>query len=50
MRFADTGATEPDIEGSATQWRALGFLAVAKLLGMILWFSAAAVVPTLKAE
>ena len=33
------------IEGTAAQWRALGFLALAELLGMTLWFSASAVVP-----
>ena len=35
------------IEGTSAQWRALGFLALAELLGMTLWFSASAVVPTL---
>ena len=38
------------IEGTAVQWRALGFLALAELLGMTLWFSATAVVPTLEEE
>ena len=38
------------IEGTAAQWRALGFLALAELLGMTLWFSASAVVPALKEE
>ncbi len=35
------------VEGSSAQLRALGFLAVAQLLGMTLWFSASAVAPTL---
>jgi len=38
------------IEGTAVQWRALGFLSLAELLGMTLWFSATAVVPTLEEE
>lgn len=38
------------IEGTAVQWRALGALSLAELLGMTLWFSASAVVPTLKEE
>ncbi|MDP6495632.1 MAG: MFS transporter, partial [Dehalococcoidia bacterium] len=38
------------VEGSPAQWRALGFLALAELLGMTLWFSASAVVPTLRTE
>ena len=38
------------VEGTAAQWRALAFLALAELLAMTLWFSASAVVPTLKAE
>ena len=38
------------IEGTAAQWRALGFLALAELLGMTLWFSASAVVPALSEE
>src|SRR5262245_41295239 len=33
-----------------SQWRALGLLALAELLGMTIWFSASAVAPTLKAE
>ena len=39
-----------EVEGTWTQWRALGFLAVAELLGMTLWFSASAVVPTLEKD
>ncbi len=39
-----------EIDGTGAQWRALGFLAVAELLGMTLWFSASAVVPTLNEE
>ena len=38
------------IEGTSAQWRALGFLALAELLGMTLWFSATAVVPTLQQD
>ena len=38
------------IEGTAAQWRALGFLALAELLAMTLWFSASAVVPALNEE
>jgi MFS family permease len=36
------------VEGSSAQRWALGMLAVAELLGMTLWFSASAVVPTLR--
>ena len=39
-----------NVEGTSAQWRALGFLALAELLGMTLWFSASAVVPTLEQE
>ena len=39
-----------NIEGTAAQWRALGFLALSTLLGMTLWFSASAVVPALNEE
>ena len=38
------------VEGTKSQWRALVFLAIAELLGMTLWFSASAVVPTLKED
>jgi MFS family permease len=38
------------VEGSSSQWWVLGFLALAELLGMTLWFSASAVVPTLREE
>ena len=38
------------VDGTATQWRALGFLALAELLTMALWFSASAVAPTLKED
>ena len=44
---------EPDavaVEGSLVQWRNLGLLALAELLGMTLWFSASAVVPALQVE
>ncbi|MDQ2936051.1 MAG: MFS transporter [Acidobacteriota bacterium] len=34
----------------SARWRALGLLSIAELLGMSLWFSAAAVVPALRAE
>ena len=33
-----------------TKWRNLGFLALAELMAMALWFSASAVVPQLEAE
>ena len=36
------------VEGTVVQWRALTFLALAELLGMTLWFSASAVVPSLE--
>ena len=42
--------TAARVEGTAAQWRSLGFLALAQLLGMTLWFSASAVVPMLKEE
>lgn len=35
---------------AAGRWRALGLLSLAELLGMSLWFSAAAVVPALRVE
>ena len=47
---APAGSTDTSVEGTATQWRALGFLALAELFGMTLWFSASAVVPTLQDE
>ena len=37
-------------EGTKSQWCALVFLAIAELLGMTLWFSASAVVSTLKED
>ena len=37
-------------EASPARWRALVLLSLAELLGMSLWFSAAAVVPALRAE
>lgn len=40
----------PFAEGTKAQWLALGFLALAELLGMSLWFSASAVIPTLEVE
>ena len=43
-------ADDAQVEGTAVQWRSLGFLSLAELLGMTLWFSASAVVPTLEAE
>jgi MFS family permease len=39
-----------DQDNHQARWRALGLLSVAELLGMSLWFSAAAVVPALKIE
>ncbi|MDQ1708006.1 MAG: hypothetical protein QOJ88_1217, partial [Pyrinomonadaceae bacterium] len=46
---ADEPATEPS-EPAAGRWRALVWLSLAELLGMSLWFSAAAVVPQLRHE
>jgi MFS family permease len=43
-------AGDSTLEGTPAQWRALGFLALAELLGMTLWFSASAVVPALQEE
>lgn len=43
----DQGLT-PSVEGTMVQWRALTLLALAELLGMTLWFSASAVVPSLE--
>ena len=37
-----------DLEGSRAQWRNLGLLALAEVLGMSLWFSASAVSPALQ--
>src|SRR5437868_9001389 len=39
-----------DTDTHAGRWRALALLALAELLGMSLWFSAAAVVPVLQGE
>ena len=53
MEHASSGAVErlaAQIEGTPAQWRPLGFLALAELLAMTLWFSASAVVPTLKED
>ena len=46
---ATTSSDQPasQVEGTGKQWFSLGFLALAELLGMTLWFSASAVVPTL---
>ncbi|MBM3940687.1 MAG: MFS transporter [SAR202 cluster bacterium] len=38
------------VDGSRAQWRSLGLLALAALLGMTLWFNASAVAPALRAE
>src|SRR5687768_4419051 len=35
---------------ASARWRALGLLSLAELLGMSLWFSAAAVLPALRVE
>jgi hypothetical protein len=43
-------SADAGIERTGAQWWALGFLALAELLAMTLWFSASAVVPTLKEE
>ena len=45
-----SGKVARQIERTAVQRRALGFLALAELRGMTLWFSATAVVPTLEEE
>ncbi len=53
MVHAFNGAEErpaSQVEGTTAQWRALGFLAFAELLAMTLWFSASAVVPTLRED
>ena len=55
MSQRDTGdavdkSPGPFAEGTKAQWLALGFLALAELLGMSLWFSASAVIPTLEVE
>ena len=39
---------QDDLEGSHAQWRNLGLLALAEVLGMSLWFSASAVSPALQ--
>ena len=39
---------QDDLEGSRAQWRNLGLLALAEVLGMSLWFSASAVSPALQ--
>ena len=41
-------ASHDDPEGSRAQWRNLGLLALAEVLGMSLWFSASAVSPALQ--
>ena len=41
-------ASHDDPEGSRSQWRNLGLLALAEVLGMSLWFSASAVSPALQ--
>ena len=41
-------ASHDDLEGSRAQWRNLGLLALAEVLGMSLWFSASAVSPALQ--
>ncbi|MAG36679.1 MAG: MFS transporter [Dehalococcoidia bacterium] len=51
MVTSTTPASPPeaqDLEGSQTQWRNLGLLALAEVLGMSLWFSASAVSPALQ--
>ncbi len=45
---AATPASYDDLEGSRAQWRNLGLLALAEVLGMSLWFSASAVSPALQ--
>ena len=38
------------MEGTPRQWRNLGLLAVAELLGLTLWFSSSAVTPSIQAD
>ena len=49
---APTSSGQPatEVEGTSKQWFSLGFLALAELLGMTLWFSASAVIPSLTAD
>lgn len=50
--MSDPGITNPQTEQTRApgRWRALVLLSLAELLGMSLWFSAAAVVPALRNE
>jgi len=51
--MATDAANAPDTantEGSVRQWRNLGLLALAELLGLTLWFSSSAVTPAIKAD
>jgi MFS family permease len=46
----DPEVVEPQENKIAARWRALALLSLAELLGMSLWFSASAVVPSLRSE
>jgi MFS family permease len=48
--YAGPEAVEPQENKIAARWRALALLSLAELLGMSLWFSASAVVPSLRTE
>ncbi|MCH8279986.1 MAG: MFS transporter [Chloroflexi bacterium] len=45
-----SGQPATEVEGTSKQWFSLGFLALAELLGMTLWFSASAVIPSLTTD
>ena len=47
---SERDSTHPQEKESSARWRALVLLSTAELLGMSLWFSAAAVVPALHVE
>jgi hypothetical protein len=47
---SERDSTHPEKKESSARWRALVLLSTAELLGMSLWFSAAAVVPALRVE
>ncbi|MEK6280236.1 MAG: MFS transporter [Acidobacteriota bacterium] len=50
QNLQNAGPFNPRDESSSARWRALGLLSLAELLGMSLWFSAAAVIPALRVE
>lgn len=49
-RRPETSRNKTKLRSGSDRWRALALLSVAELLGMSLWFSAAAVVPALRIE